>query len=212
MRQIIVLLLTICLCLGQIAVAFPAVNAEKPRHTPPIPIWEQVGHRVLMQVNWDWRPALEGWCIQFGPGRPGRTGLTDKKARLITIWVRTAGSPESVVGTIVHELAHAFDYQYLTPELRAKWIAARGLPPDTPWYRPMGSLSTDYFSGAGDFAESVAWTLQGSKVGFRSCLGMSLNDKQKKSIARGCRGLLPTKVQQALIRQWLTDLPRTGGK
>jgi hypothetical protein len=112
-----------------------------------------------------------------------------------------------VAGTIAHELAHAFDKKYLTPALRGKWLAARGLPPDTPWYFPVGHLSSDYLSGAGDFAESVSWTLQGPVAGFRSCLGLPLNNEQKKLVARGCRGLPPNKAQQALIRQWLAELP-----
>jgi hypothetical protein len=117
-----------------------------------------------------------------------------------------------VAGAIAHELAHAFDEKYLTPALRSKWLAVRGLPPDTPWYSPVGRLSSDYLSGAGDFAESVSWTLQGPAAGFRSCLGLRLTEGQKQRIAIGCHGLPPNKAQQALIRQWLAELPQTGGE
>jgi hypothetical protein len=117
-----------------------------------------------------------------------------------------------VAGIIVHELAHAFDKKYFTPVLRSKWLAARGLPSDTPWYFPVGRLGSDYFSGAGDFAESVSWTLQGPEAGFHSCLGLYLTERQKQLIARGCRGLPPNQAQQALIRQWLAKLPQAGGK
>ena len=211
MRRTIAVIFLMCL-LGRIAAAFPSAEGRQIRHVPPIPTWEQIGRRALRQVNWDWKPALDDWSIQFGPGRPGYHGLTEPNTHRITIWIRPADSPESVAGTIVHELAHAFDEKYLTPALRSKWIAARSLPPDTPWYFPVGNLSTDYLSGAGDFAESVSWTLQGPKVGFRSCLGLRLNEKQKKLIANGCQGPPPNEAQQALIRQWLVELPHMDGK
>jgi len=207
MRRTIASLFVTCFCFGWIAAAFPAEKAEKSRHTPSVPAWEQVGGEALRQINWDWRAALDGWSILFGPGRPGYHALTETSVRRITVWVRPSESPESVAGTIAHELAHAFDKKYLTPALRGKWLAARGLPPDTPWYFPVGHLSSDYLSGAGDFAESVSWTLQGPVAGFRSCLGLPLNNEQKKLVARGCRGLPPNKAQQALIRQWLAELP-----
>ncbi len=212
MRRTIAVLFMARLCFGQIAAIFPAAKEEKLRHAPPAPAWEQVGHRALRQVNWDWRPALDGWSIRFGPKLPGYNGITEASIRRITIWIRPAESPESVAGVIAHELAHAFDVKYLTPDLRSKWLAARGLPPDTPWYSPVGRLSSDYLSGAGDFAESVSWTLQGPAAGFRSCLGLRLTERQKQRIAIGCSGLPPNKTQQALIRQWLAELPRTGGE
>jgi hypothetical protein len=205
----------IYLYFGQIAVAFPPAKEEKLRYAPSIPAWEQVGRQALRRVNWNWRVALGDWSIQFGPGQSGKNGLTDKKVHLITVWIRSSDSLESIAGTIVHELAHAFDWKYLTPGLRSKWLATRGLPPDTPWYFPVGQLRSDYLSGAGDFAESVSWTLQGPEAGFRSCLGLRLTELQKKHIARGCQGLPPNKTQQALIRRWLVELPRaaqTGGK
>jgi hypothetical protein len=214
MRRITTLFFLACL-FGLIAVAFSATKEEKPQHTLSAPAWEQVGRQALRRVNWDWKSALDGWSMRFGPGRPGYRGLTEFSLRRITIWIRPADQPESVAGIIVHELAHAFDRRYLTPALRSKWLAARNFSPDTPWYFPVGHLSSDYLSGAGDFAESVSWTLQGPTAGFRSCLGLSLTEKQKQLIAKGCGGLPPDKATQALIREWLVELPRiarTGGK
>lgn len=204
MRRITIVFIVACLYLGQTTLAFPA--------SAPILSWEQIGHQALQQVNWDWRLILNEWIIEFGPGRPGYHGITNVITRRIMIWIRPSESPESVAGTIVHEVAHAFDVKYLTPSLRNDWLVVRHLPPNTPWYSPVGNLSSDYLSGAGDFAESVSWTLQGQVAGFRSCLGLSLNNAQKQRIAAGCHGLSPNKAQQTLIRQWLAELPQTGGK
>lgn len=208
MRRMIAVLF-VCFLAGQITVAFPA-NKEKPRHN--LPAWKLVGDEALRQVNWDWKPVLPDWQIRFGPERPGYRGFARENARRINIWIRPGDSSEAVAGTIVHELAHAFDWKYLTPALRIEWIEARGLPPYTPWHAPFGRLGSDYRSGEGDFAESVSWTLQGPSAGFRSCLGLILDSEQITKIAWGCDGTPPNEAQQALIRKWLTELPRMGGK
>ncbi|MDO8558135.1 MAG: hypothetical protein Q7S09_03020 [bacterium] len=188
----------------QIAVAFPA-KAEKLRHTttPATPVWKQVGRQALWLVNWDWKLALGGWTVRFHPGRLDVLGITTLDESRVDIWVRRKQSPESVAGTIVHELAHAFDHKYLTFDMRKAWIAARNLPPDTRWYTPCSGCRdrglcddcADYHFGSGDFAECVSWTLQGPAYEFQSLLGPP-----------------PNEAQQALIRQWLTELPQAGGK
>ena len=217
--------LFVCFLAGQITVAFPA-NKEKPRHNLPtgkrianpglnVVSWEwkpALGDRALQQVNWDWKPALPGWKIRFSPEPSGYLGLAEKELQRITIWISPDYSQEAVAGTIAHELAHAFDWKYLTPALHREWIRARGLPPDTPWDHSVGRLGSDYLSGAGDFAESVSWTLQGPSAGFRSCLGLRLTKQQRRRVAHGCDGTRPNEAQQALIRQWLAELPQMGGK
>jgi hypothetical protein len=200
MRRTIAALFVICFLFGQTALGLP------------VPTWEKIGRQALRKINWDWKAALDDWDIQFGSNNPGKHGLTDPKHHCITVWVRPEDSSESVAGTIGHELAHAFDNKYLTPALRSTWLATRGFPADTPWYFPVGPLSTDYLSGAGDFAESVRWTLQGPTTGFRSCLGLRLSDWQKTQVAVGCHGSPPNEAQQMLIRQWLAELPQGGGK
>jgi hypothetical protein len=189
-----------CLYFGQIVVAFPATKEEELRHTLPTIAWKQVGHQALRQVNWDWRAALDryDWIVRFHPGR--RNLLTEENSTIIgiaamkecriDIWVYPSRSPKKVAATIVHELAHAFDYDYLTPDLRKAWLAARNLPPNTPWWTPCPHCD-DYRFGAGDFAECVKWTLQGPSDKFRSLLGPP-----------------PNEAQQALIREWLAELPQ----
>jgi hypothetical protein len=206
MRRITTLFFLACL-FGLIAVAFSATKEEKPQHTLSAPAWEQVGRQALRQVNWDWRAALDrcNWIVRFHPGRHDLLteenstiiGITTLPECRIDIWIYPARSSKKVAATIVHELAHAFDYDYLTSDLRKAWLVARNLSPSTPWWPPCPHCD-DYRFGAGDFAECVKWTLQGSTDKFRSLLGP-----------------LPNETQQALIRKWLAELPRTiqtGGK
>jgi hypothetical protein len=176
--------------------------------------WEIVGQEALVLIEWDskWQGILEPWKITFAPGRRHYVGEADPrpKARVITIWVRPEHTPENVADILLHEVAHAFDSKYLTPSLRKEWLIARGFPADTPWVAKK-NMSTDYLSGAGDFAESLVWTL-GSKTDFKSCLGLTLSARELKSAPNGCTGLPPNEAQQTLIKRWLVELPKKGGE
>ncbi len=150
---------------------------------------QELGNLATKEVRLVWRP--EGWKeVIFAPGRKGYLGMTNPgEAKSITIWIRPEHSPSQVAATMVHELAHAFDYTYLTPELRAKWLSVRNLSPYTPWYPE--SRHTDFSTGAGDFAESVSFTLQGPNSRFKSKLGPPPNEEQ-----------------QELLQSWLEKLPK----
>jgi hypothetical protein len=150
---------------------------------PPV---EEIGFEALKAVNGNWQTITAKWTVNFHASRPGYLGLADMENHNIDIWIRNNETPQEIAVTLVHEYAHAFDDQYLNPELRAKWLAARGVPPETPWYPPCSGCS-DFRFGAGDFAESVSWALQGSNSKFRSRLGTP-----------------PNVIQQALIYQWLS--------
>jgi hypothetical protein len=141
----------------------------------------------MREVRWNWRP--EGWIITFSPNGNDYLGMTYRPEKKITVWIDPKYSLAQIVHILVHELAHVFDFLYLTPELRAEWLVARQLPPSTPWYPPCNGCS-DYSFGAGDFAESVSWTLQSPEVRFYGKLGPPPNEKQR-----------------ALIKEWLTTLP-----
>jgi hypothetical protein len=148
---------------------------------------EKVGHQALKEVKWDWRPA--GWKeIEFEPATERLLGRTYFEEKRIVIWVRPGQSPKKVASTIVHELAHAFSHLYLDKEKRREWLKTRGLPLDTVW-SSVESEKEDSSTGAGDFAESVAWTLQ----------GYSFNGRLKST---------PNKRERALIRKWLAELPK----
>ena len=190
MQGTIVALLSLHLFFGLPPPIFVTNESNQPTITRA---WDKTGSRALLKVNWNWRPSLNEWRIQFNPARRGYLGMTKTKQHKIDIWVRAVHSPEDVAKTIVHELAHAFDYQYLDANSRATWLAVRNLPANTPWWPPCDGCS-DYRTGSGDFAECVSFTLQKSGP-FRSKLGPP-----------------PNKRQQNLIRMWLNELPRAVGK
>ncbi len=141
--------------------------------------------RTLKRLTYDWQAILPEWETQFNGGRRGHLGNCDSETRVIDIWVRADQTQKMVAKTLVHEFAHAFDYQYMTWEMRREWLSLRGRP-NAKWY-PSSRAKNDYDSGAGDFAESVSWTFQGHGT-FRGRLGPPPNAKQR-----------------ALLKKWIAD-------
>lgn len=51
-----------------------------------------------------------------------------------TVTVRVPGTPAMLQGALIHEWAHHIEFQCAAhKELRSAFLAAQGLPPDTPW-------------------------------------------------------------------------------
>jgi hypothetical protein len=58
-----------------------------------------------------------------------------------TVTVQVPGTPAKLQSALVHEWAHHVEFQCREHQaLRAAFLAAQGLPPDTPW-RPDGTLA-----------------------------------------------------------------------
>jgi len=191
MKQIVGILLVFALSLSA-QISSSAKKKEPWRDsTGNVHSYQSVGRLAIKEVRWDWRPV--GWIIEFGPGRTGYLGMTYGSQKKIVVWIRPEHSPTQVANTLTHELAHAFQFSYFTQKLCEEWLAARKLPENTSWSPPCKGC-IDFGFGAGDFAESVKWTLQSPGVIFRSKLGPP-----------------PNKEQQALIRKWLTTLPKMAG-
>jgi hypothetical protein len=116
--------------------------------------------RALGLVRYDWQRGLPGWQLRFLPGRAGVRGYTYPDTRVIEVFVRADDSPEGLAHVVAHELGHAVDVTHLDDGERAAWRTARGIPGGAPWF-PGVNGGTDFASGAGDFAESFAWTFAG---------------------------------------------------
>ena len=118
------------------------------------PAFERTGKAALERITFPYREMLPGWEIVFRPSRRGYLGLTFKKARRIEIYVRPERSVNGIAHDIAHEVGHAVDLTYNTPESRARYLALRNRPASLPWWTCSGC--TDLQVGAGDFAETFA--------------------------------------------------------
>ncbi len=136
--------------------------------------------KALGLLRLDWRGLLPGWQIRFLPGRAGIRGATFPDTSVIEIYVRASDTPNDLAHVIAHELGHAVDVSRFSDADRSAWKAARGIAADVVWF-PGGSGSADYWSGAGDWAESFAWWLVGS--GWFSKLGSPPDVGQKALVA-----------------------------
>ncbi len=126
--------------------------------TPLTP--QEVGLLAEAQLPFDWQELLPGWKIIYAGENPSFRGLTYPYEKTIEMFVRPGDTPESVAGILAHELAHAFDVDYLNDDGRAEWLRARNID-DAPWWPD--AYARDFQSGAGDFAESFAYWAVGDR-------------------------------------------------
>jgi hypothetical protein len=111
-------------------------------------------------------PADLGYTLRIAGPVPGLRGQTDNTARTITLFVGPNDTPNVVAHDLGHELGHAFDARRLTDAQRAAYLRARGAA-HAAWFP--GPKTSDYRSGAGDFAEVFALCHAASPV-YRSRL------------------------------------------
>ncbi len=116
------------------------------------------GREALALIAFDWEERLPSWRIEFGPSREDAVGFTWSRERRIEIFVPDDASAGFLAHVIAHELGHAVDVELNSPDDRLRWQEARGFT-GTAWWAASGS--SDFNSGAGDFAESFAAWLVG---------------------------------------------------
>ncbi|MEM7275386.1 MAG: hypothetical protein AAF547_20090 [Actinomycetota bacterium] len=145
---------------------------------------EARGQAALAMVSYPWEQLLGDWSIEFLDGRPGLYGLTLVPERRIEIYVRDDQSRDLLAHVIAHELGHAVDVTFNDGPDRRAWEGARGIH-DSPWWP--GNGTTDFSTGAGDFAESFAAWQVGSSA-FRSTLAEPPNDEQIELLAQLAAG------------------------
>ena len=144
------------------AASSPTVTTAASTTTaaPTLPYHEAVGRDAVARISYPWQQELEGWTIQFLPGRAGLLGGTWTYEKRIEIYVRDGQTVEEVSFTLAHELGHAVDVTRFDDVQRQKWRSVRGISPDTPWWVESGA--TDFSSGSGDWAEAFAvWQVGG---------------------------------------------------
>ncbi len=151
------------------AVAGPSVSLEDGNETadgvePTDP--QTRGEAALARISYPWQQLLPGWTIEFLPEKSGLFGLTLVPEKRIEVYVRDTQTEELLAHVIAHELGHAVDVTLNNGPDRRAWAEARGTG-SSPWWP--GNGTSDFSTGAGDFAESFAAWQVGSGS-FRSTL------------------------------------------
>ena len=111
----------------------------------------------LIQIPW----KQLGYDIVFMPPRPGFRAMTLTGQRRIEVYARPQDDTALLVYDIAHEIGHAIDVTYNTARSRKEWMQARGINSNTQWFGC--DRCSDYKTPAGDFAETYAAILCGSK-------------------------------------------------
>jgi hypothetical protein len=142
---------------------------------PPISGQSQA---ALALIPFNWQQQLHYNMVFLGPRR-GLRAMTFSDKHLIEVYLRPKDDADLVAFDIAHELGHAIDFTYNTPESRKKWMALRGIDPNTPWFG--GNGKSDYDTPAGDFAETFALLVRGPKY-FRARIARPPTEAQVQAL------------------------------
>jgi hypothetical protein len=112
------------------------------------------GRAALELLRFDYEDAFPGWTISFLPGRQRLLGLTLVGERQVEIYIRKDRPVEGIAHDIAHEFGHIVDVTYNNDQIRSRYLKARGLSAETPWWAC--NSCRDLEVGAGDFAEVFA--------------------------------------------------------
>jgi len=107
---------------------------------------------ALALIPFQWH--VLDYQIVFMDSQEGYRAMTYPKQHRIEIYVRPGDDSGRLAHDIAHELGHAVDVTYNTPEMRRKWMELRGIDPATSWFAC--NKCSDFSSPAGDFAETFA--------------------------------------------------------
>lgn len=141
------------------------------------PVERDVGQRgtdALALVGYE--PEAVGYSVTFLPAKRGIQGRTLRIPQRIEIFVREHQNDRSIAFVIAHELGHAIDFEFGTPERRRRWVEARRIDPGLSWFGC--ETCEDRSTPAGDFAESFAAWRVGPEPDFDSGLGPPPNQEQ----------------------------------
>jgi hypothetical protein len=140
----------------------PPPGAPLVRSTPPTPPPPPIGAAALSQISYPWQQL--GYQIVFLGARPDLMGQTIFDQHRIEIYLRDGESKQIVAHVIAHEIGHAADVAYNTPERRREWLHLRGASTSAPWFGCDGC--DDFSSPAGDYAETFSFWQVGPNADF----------------------------------------------
>ncbi len=163
------------------------VAPVQPRAYTPTPVtYEQTrGVRALNRLSYQWEDKLRGWSIHFHSARTGYLGLTFPAEQRIDVYVRSDMSDTFLAHVVAHEIGHAVDVTHNSGTDRAVWQSARGIG-WAPWWPT--AYTSDFSTGAGDFAEAFAFSQIGSYTYYRSNLASAPSWSQRNLLATLANG------------------------
>jgi hypothetical protein len=135
----------------------PLVRATPPTSPPP-----PIGAAALSQISYPWQQL--GYQIVFLGPRPDLMGQTFFDQHRIEVYLRDGESRLMVAHVIAHEIGHAADVAYNTPERRQQWLHLRGASTSQPWFGC--DRCDDFSSPAGDYAETFSFWQVGPDADF----------------------------------------------
>ena len=115
------------------------------------------GEAALALIPFSWQ-QLHYEIVFLPPQRGVRAMIFTDKHR-IEVYERPQDDARRIAYDIAHELGHALDMTFNTPESRRRWLGLRGIDATTPWFGC--NRCTDFNTPAGDFAETFALLLLG---------------------------------------------------
>lgn len=117
---------------------------------------------ALVNDQLDLDTLTPGWTYLIGGPNSSSGGATDAAARTITIYANSGRTPDDYRITVLHEVAHAVDAEWLTPQDRDRFRELRGHDAELAWgsVGPLAVGDARWRNSAEDFAEVfVAWAL-----------------------------------------------------
>lgn len=111
----------------------------------------------LAQKLVDYPTLFPEWTVEIGGLLSGTGGTTDEEHRVVTIYRNRGRSVPEFVRTIIHELGHVADFEWLDDDQRAVYRELRGIPAATPWRDEEATRLDDWGrQPSEDFAEVLA--------------------------------------------------------
>jgi len=116
----------------------------------------------VVRERFDFDRHVPNWAIEITGPNSGLGGYTAADESTIYISANPGRTLDDYVTTVLHELGHAVDHEYMTPATRQLFGELRGHRTDLPWDSGGTLVFGDdrWRFGSEDFAEVfVAWTL-----------------------------------------------------
>jgi hypothetical protein len=134
-------LAAVAVLVSAMGIGCASTNGPSPKHRPVLIFDQSVGSdlQALALETWDrFLAVFQARSDCFGDVHVRAAYQLDSRAGYdpdsATVTVRVPGTPAKLQSALIHEWAHHVEFQCRAHQaLRPAFLAAQGLPPDTPW-------------------------------------------------------------------------------